>query len=83
MRKRGEKYMFLTKGSLCPMARNIFLTKVNKIVKDSNLLRLQGHGIHVGFTVEYLLCSIPFNIVKVKGCWQQCCAGQLRLAAGY
>lgn len=63
-------FSFQHEGSTRPMTRNIFLTKINKILKDNNLPKLQGHGIRVGSTVEYLLRGIPFDIVKAKGRWQ-------------
>jgi hypothetical protein len=35
----------------------------------ANLEKLQGHGIRIGSTLEYLLRGLPFNVVKVKGHW--------------
>ena len=29
----------------------------------------QGHGIHIGSMLEYLLRGIPFEVMKVKGRW--------------
>ena len=30
---------------------------------------MQGHGIRIGSTLEYLLRGIPFDVMKVKGRW--------------
>lgn len=30
---------------------------------------LKGHGIHIGATLEYLLCGVPFDVVKSLGHW--------------
>ncbi|TFK31305.1 hypothetical protein BDQ12DRAFT_671970 [Crucibulum laeve] len=30
---------------------------------------LQGHGIRIGATLEYLLQGVPFEVMKAKGCW--------------
>lgn len=30
---------------------------------------MQGHGIRIGSTLEYLLRNVPFDMVKVKGRW--------------
>jgi hypothetical protein len=30
---------------------------------------LQGHGIRVGATLEYLLRGVPLEVMKVLGCW--------------
>jgi len=30
---------------------------------------VQGHGIRIGVTLEYLPRGIPFDVMKVKGRW--------------
>jgi hypothetical protein len=30
---------------------------------------LQGHGIRIGSTLEYLLRSVPFDVMKAMGQW--------------
>ncbi|KAH9056236.1 hypothetical protein EDB87DRAFT_1540129, partial [Lactarius vividus] len=30
---------------------------------------LQGHGIRIGSTLEYLLRGMPFDVMKAKGQW--------------
>lgn len=44
------------------------LESVGDAACAASLELLQGHGIRIGSTLEYLLHSIPFNVMKVKGC---------------
>ena len=30
---------------------------------------MQGHSIRIGSTLEYLLCGLPFEVMKAKGRW--------------
>ena len=46
-----------------------FLERVGDAVHAAGLELLQGHGIRIGSTLEYLLWGIPFNIMKAKGRW--------------
>ncbi|KAK0234966.1 hypothetical protein EDD85DRAFT_922351 [Armillaria nabsnona] len=38
--------------------------------KDAKMEPLQGHGIRIGSTLEYLLRGIPFDVVKMIGRWK-------------
>ncbi|KAH9007456.1 hypothetical protein EDB83DRAFT_2597184 [Lactarius deliciosus] len=51
----------LTKGK--------FLERVDEAVHAAGLEPLQGHGIRIGSTLEYLLRGVPFDVVKAKGRW--------------
>ena len=42
---------------------------MTRAAKAAGLDPRQGHGIHIGATLELLLCGVPFDIVKVKGHW--------------
>ena len=68
--KESHLFAFKHENTMRPMTRNIFLTRINKIIKENKLEGLQGHGIRVGSTLEYLLRGIPFDVVKAKGRWQ-------------
>jgi hypothetical protein len=68
--KESHLFSFKHDDSMRPMTRHIFLARINKIIKDNNLPHLQGHGIRIGSTLEYLLRGIPFDVVKAKGRWQ-------------
>ncbi|KAF8834195.1 hypothetical protein BDN67DRAFT_992715 [Paxillus ammoniavirescens] len=43
--------------------------KTHKPLTKGKRLPLQGHGIHISSTLEYLLRNVPSNIIKVKGRW--------------
>ncbi|KIK77023.1 hypothetical protein PAXRUDRAFT_168080, partial [Paxillus rubicundulus Ve08.2h10] len=57
--RKGHKA--LTKGK--------FLSVLASALKASGRPPMQGHGIHISSTLEYLLRNIPFNVIKVKGRW--------------
>ena len=57
------------KNSHKPLTRNKFLKTLKTANKRMGLIRLKGHRIWFGSTLEYLLCNIPFEVVKVKGHW--------------
>jgi hypothetical protein len=42
---------------------------LTKAARDAGLDPLQGHGICIGATLEYLLRGVPFDVVKVMGRW--------------
>ncbi|KAJ6626704.1 hypothetical protein B0H10DRAFT_1941707 [Mycena sp. CBHHK59/15] len=46
-----------------------FLKVLTDALKTAGLQPLQGHGIHVGATLEYLLHGVLFNVMKVIGHW--------------
>ncbi len=52
-----------------PLTKPAFLTRIHKAFKDANIEPLQGHGIQIGATLEYLLRGIPFDVVKTIGHW--------------
>ena len=52
-----------------PLTRSKFLTLLASTLKASGRLPLHGNSIHIGSTLEYLLCNVPFDVVKIKGRW--------------
>ena len=52
-----------------PLTKAKFIAVLNLALKSAGKSPLQGHGIHIGSTLEYLLRNIPFEVVKVKGRW--------------
>jgi hypothetical protein len=52
-----------------PLTKTKFLERVRKAALAANLDPLQGHGIRIGSTLEYLLRGMPFDIMKSKGRW--------------
>ncbi|KAF8814482.1 hypothetical protein BYT27DRAFT_7206125 [Phlegmacium glaucopus] len=54
---------------ICPLTRTKFLRCINLAAAKLGIPSLKGHGIRISMTLEYLLCGIPFDIVKSIGCW--------------
>ena len=46
-----------------------FLQRIGAATHAARLEPLQGCGIQIGLTLEYLLQGVPFDIMKVKGHW--------------
>lgn len=46
-----------------------FIQTVAEEAKKAGLNPHQGHSIHIGSMLEYLLRGTPFEVMKVKGCW--------------
>ena len=51
------------------MTKKTFTARVSKAALTAGLMRIEGHSIHIGATLEYLLRGVPFNVMKVKGQW--------------
>ncbi|KAJ3835481.1 hypothetical protein F5878DRAFT_543078, partial [Lentinula raphanica] len=58
------------KASRRPLTKAAFIQKLQKVARNKGLQVLQGHGIRIGATLEYLLRGVPFNAVRVIGRWQ-------------
>ncbi|KAK0216607.1 hypothetical protein EDD85DRAFT_782050 [Armillaria nabsnona] len=63
-------FSYTRNGKLRPLTKPAFLARLHKAFKDAKLEPLQGHGIRIGSTLEYLLCGIPFDVVKTLGRWK-------------
>jgi len=50
-----------------PLTKSKFISELAKAARVAGLEPLQGHGIRIGSTLEYLLCGMPFDVMKVKG----------------
>ncbi|KIK04370.1 hypothetical protein K443DRAFT_93217, partial [Laccaria amethystina LaAM-08-1] len=51
------------------LTKSKFLAELAKVVRAAGLDPLQGHGIRIRSTLEYLLRGMPFDVMKVKGRW--------------
>jgi hypothetical protein len=58
-----------TDGERRPLIHEVFIKRIKAAARKAGLKALQGHGIRIGATLEYLLWGIPFEVVKVKGRW--------------
>jgi len=52
-----------------PLTKSKFLAELAKATCAAGLEPLQGHGIRIRSTLEYLLRGMPFDVMKVKGQW--------------
>ena len=52
-----------------PLTKSKFLERVEAAALAAGLEPLQGHGIRIRLTLEYLLRGIPFDVMKAKGRW--------------
>jgi len=67
--QEGHLFVYHHKNRHRPLTKPKFLTELARAMCAASLEPLQGHGIRIGSTLEYLLRGIPFNVMKVKGCW--------------
>ncbi|KAG2101607.1 uncharacterized protein F5147DRAFT_746958 [Suillus discolor] len=67
----SESHLFTWKHpkGMRPLTQTEFWKRVSGIVKGAHLGNLKGHGLHIGGTLEYLLCGVPFNVVNFMGRW--------------
>jgi hypothetical protein len=52
-----------------PLTKSKFLQVLAAAIKQAGLEPMQGHGIRIGATLEYLLRGVPFDVMKTKGHW--------------
>ncbi|KAG6327444.1 hypothetical protein ID866_11645 [Astraeus odoratus] len=52
-----------------PLSKATFLRQLKALARAARHEAVQGHGIRVGATLEYLLCGVPFDMMKIKGQW--------------
>lgn len=52
-----------------PLTRKKFLSIMTTAATKAGIGRLQGHGIRIGATLEYLLRGVSFEAMKAKGRW--------------
>ncbi|KAF8814159.1 hypothetical protein BYT27DRAFT_7206315 [Phlegmacium glaucopus] len=50
-----------------PLTKSKFIKRMAVAAKAAGLEPLQGHGIRIGATLEYLLRGVPFDVMKAKG----------------
>jgi hypothetical protein len=67
--KAMHLFAYRAKHARRPLTKMKFLGRVAEAVRTADLEPLQGHGIRIGSTLEYLLWGIPFDIMKAQGRW--------------
>ena len=51
------------------LTRIKFLSTISLAAKVAGIKPLSGHSIRISSTLKYLLCNLPFEVVKTKGKW--------------
>jgi hypothetical protein len=51
------------------MSKKQLLKRITSAVAAAGLPDLKGHGLHIRGMLEYLLCGLPFEVVKTMGRW--------------
>ena len=67
--QEGHLFAYRHKNGHRPLTKSKFLAELAKAARAAGLEPLQGHGIRIGSTLEYLLRGVPFDVMKVKGRW--------------
>jgi hypothetical protein len=62
-------FAYQVKHTRRPLTKTKFLERVGKAARAAGREPLQGHGIRIGSTLEYLLRGVPFDVMKAKGRW--------------
>jgi hypothetical protein len=62
-------FAYRAKHACWPLTKTKFLGRVAEAACAANLEPLQGHGIWIGSTLEYLLRGVPFDMMKAQGRW--------------
>jgi hypothetical protein len=62
-------FAYQVKHACKPLTKTKFLERVGKAARAAGREPLQGHGIRIGSTLEYLLRGVPFDVMKAKGRW--------------
>jgi hypothetical protein len=65
----GHLFAYQHNKGYRPLTKTKFLERVGAAARAAHLEPLQGHGIRIGATLEYLLRGIPFDVMKAKGRW--------------
>jgi len=67
--QNGPLFAYRHKNTHRPLTKPAFIKALATAATKAGLEPLQGHGICIGSTLEYLLRGIPFEVMKVKGRW--------------
>ena len=62
-------FAYRHKNGFRALTKHAFVKRLAKAARDAGEEPLQGHGIRVDATLEYLLRGVPFEAMKVLGRW--------------
>lgn len=65
----GPLFAYRFKDTHRPLTKSKLLARLAQATKGAGREPVQGHGIRIGGTLEYLLRNVPFDVVKAKGRW--------------
>jgi hypothetical protein len=65
----GPLFAYHHKDGHRALTKTKLISRLATAAKSAGLDPLQGHGIRIGATLEYLLRGVPFDVMKVIGCW--------------
>ncbi len=67
--QNGHLFAYKQKGKFWPLTKSAFIRQIHLAVTKASLKPLQGHGIRIGATLEYLLRGVSFEAVKTIRRW--------------
>lgn len=67
--ENGHLFAYKFRDGHRPLTKPKFIQRVAAAARSAGLEPLQGHGIRIGATLEYLLRGVPFDVMKAKGRW--------------
>jgi len=67
--RKGPLFAYKCGSISKALTKSKFLQVLTIAAKAAGLDPLQGHGIRIGSTLEYLMRGTPFDVMKVKGRW--------------
>ena len=67
--ENSHLFAYQVKHARRPLTKAKFLQRIGAAARAAGLEPLQGHGIRIGSTLEYLLRGVPFDAMKAKGRW--------------
>jgi hypothetical protein len=62
-------FSYILKGSCCPLTKQALIKKLALAAHATSQDPLQGHKIHIGATLHYLMLGVPMEAMKVMGRW--------------
>ena len=65
----GHLFAYKWKSGYRPLTKRAFVNRLAEAARAAGEEPLQGHGIRIGSTLEYLLRGVPFETMKIIGRW--------------
>jgi hypothetical protein len=62
-------FSYRSKKAIKPLTKAKFIERLAQAARAAGEDPMQGHGIRIGSTLEYLLRNLPFEVVKTMGRW--------------